>query len=463
MPVEVNDHVGLMPVTDSMFLLGESREHPMHVGALELFTPPSGAGPDFVRDVHEKLLSFTTVDPVFRKRPADPVGSLGNLWWSDESDIDLEYHVRHSALPSPHRVRELLTLTSRLHGALLDRHRPLWEMHLIEGLDDGRFAVYTKLHHSLMDGVSGLRLLQRTMSSDPDARNSPAPWNLPTRPSVDGDSCRPRSSVLRTARDAAVEIVALAPAAVEIARSVLGRHELKFPYEAPRTMLNVPIGGARRFAAQSWPLERIHAVRKAAEVSVNDVVLAMCSGAVRSYLDEQNALPDAPLIAMVPISLREDHKADEGGNAVGVTLCNLATDKADPAQRLAAIHDSMVEGKALFGHLTPVQALVWSAINISPMALAPVPGVVRFTPPPFNVIISNVPGPRETLYWNGSRLDGIYPTSIVVEGQALNITLTNNADNLDFGVIGCRRSVPRLQRILVHLETALGELEASLL
>ncbi len=217
-------------------------------------------------------------------------------------------------------------------------------------------------------------------------------------------------------------------------------------------MLNVPIGGARRFAAQSWPLDRIHAVRKAAGVSVNDVVMAMCAGGLRGYLEEQNALPDEPLIAMVPVSLRDEQKADSGGNAVGVTLCNLATDVDDPAERLTAISASMSQGKELFGSLTSLQALAWSAVNMSPIALTPVPGFVRFTPPPFNVIISNVPGPRKTMYWNGSRLDGIYPTSVVLDGQALNITLTTNGGNLDFGVIGCRRSVPSLQRILHYLE-----------
>ncbi len=434
----------------------------MHVGSLELFTPPEDAGPDYVMAMHETMLSHTDVDPVFRKKPADPVGSLGNLWWADESQVDLEYHVRHSALPSPHRVRELLTLTSRLHGTLLDRHRPLWEMHLIEGLDDGRFAVYTKFHHSLMDGVSGLRLLMRTLSTDPSVRNAAPPWNLPPASSRNG-AVPAAPSVMNEIRRTAGDVAGLVPAAVRIARTALGQHDMRFPYQAPRTILNVPIGGARRFAAQSWPLERIEAVRKAAGVSINDVAMAMCAGALRGYLEEQNELPDAPLIGMVPVSLREERSADAGGNAVGATLCNLATDVADPAARLSAIRDSMAQSKELFGSLTPLQALAWSAVNMSPIALTPVPGFVQFTPPPFNVIISNVPGPRKTVYWNGARLDGIYPASVVLDGQALNITLTSNGDNLDFGVIGCRSSVPSLQRILHHLEAALAELEASLL
>ncbi|MEV0948203.1 wax ester/triacylglycerol synthase family O-acyltransferase [Rhodococcus sp. NPDC049939] len=450
-----------MPVTDSIFLLGESREHPMHVGSLELFTPPEDADPDYVKTMYETMLSYTDVDPMFRKMPASPVGSLGNLWWAAESEVDLEYHVRHSALPSPYRVRELLTLASRLHGTLLDRHRPLWEMHLIEGLEDGRFAVFTKFHHSLMDGVSGLRLLMRTLSDDPGVRNAPPPWNLPVSSRNGGvpDSQSVWDEIRRTVGD----VAGLAPAAVRIARTAMRRHDMRFPYEAPRTILNVPIGGARRFAAQSWPLERIDAVRRAAGASINDVVMAMCAGALRGYLDEQNALPDEPLIGMVPVSLHEEHDSDAGGNAIGATLCNLATDVDDPAERLSAICASMAQGKELFGSLTPLQAMAWSAVNVSAIALSPVPGFVQFTPPPFNVIISNVPGPRKTMYWNGSRLDGIYPASVVLDGQALNITLTSNGDNLDFGIVGCRRSVPSLQRILHHLEVALAELEESLL
>ncbi|MFZ2177761.1 MAG: wax ester/triacylglycerol synthase family O-acyltransferase, partial [Rhodococcus sp. (in: high G+C Gram-positive bacteria)] len=323
--------------------------------------------------------------------------------------------------------------------------------------------VYNKLHHSLMDGVSGLRLLQRTLSPDPTVRDAPPPWNLPRPAAPSRGSLLDLGSVVNQVRRTTGEVAGLVPAALKFARTVLTPHDLGVPYEAPRTMLNVPIGGARRFAAQSWSLDRIHAVRRAARVSVNDVVMAMCAGALRLYLEEHNGLPDAPLVAMVPVSLRAEDDTSDGGNSVGVTLCNLATHLADPAKRLGAISASMAQGKEIFQGLTPIQALAWSAINISPLALTPIPGFVRFTPPPFNVIISNVPGPRERMYWNGSRLDGLYPASVVLDGQALNITLTSNAGNLDFGVIGCRRSVPSLQRILTHLETSLGELEAALL
>ena len=202
-------------------------------------------------------------------------------------------------------------------------------------------------------------------------------------------------------------------------------------------------------------------VKKAAGVTYNDAVLAMCSGALRYYLIEQNALPDAPLIAMIPISLRSKEEADAGGNLVGSILCSLATDVEDPAKRIEAISESMRGNKKVFKQLPRTQVLALSALNMAPLTLAPVPGFISSTPPPFNLVISNVPGLAEPMYYGGARVDGSYPMSALPEGQALNITLVNNAGNLDFGLVGCRRSVPHLQRLLTHLESSLEDLEAA--
>jgi WS/DGAT/MGAT family acyltransferase len=165
---------------DALFLIGESREHPMHVGSLQLFEPPEDAGPHFVRESYQAMLECTQAQPTFRKRPAF-VGGVTNIAWSFDDDFELDYHLRRSALPEPGRVRDLLELASRLHGSLLDRHRPLWEAHLVEGLQDGRYAVYTKYHHSLMDGVSAMRLVQRAYTADPDDDEVRVPWNLGPR------------------------------------------------------------------------------------------------------------------------------------------------------------------------------------------------------------------------------------------------------------------------------------------
>ncbi|SPM39865.1 bifunctional wax ester synthase/acyl-coadiacylglycerol acyltransferase [Mycobacterium numidiamassiliense] len=443
--------------TDAMFLLGESREHPMHVGGLQLYEPPPDAGPGFVRDFYDQLVAQQDFQPTFLKRPATLLGAIGNLGWAYDKEVDIDYHVRRSALPSPGRVRDLLELTSLLHSGLLDRHRPLWEAHVIEGLKDGRFAVYTKLHHSLIDGVSALKLMQRAMSNDPDDRQIRAPWTLSKPDRMSGPSSSPLRSLMRTVGS----VAALAPSTVSLVRAALFEQQLTLPFGAPRTMLNVKIGGARRCAAQSWSLDRIKSVKTAAGVTLNDVVLAMCSGALRYYLLEQDALPDTPLHAMVPVSLRREDEADAGGNLVGAILCNLATDTEDPAKRLETVSESMYKNKTVFSHLPRLQAMALSAVNMSSLALSTVPGWVSSTSPPFNLVISNVPGPREQMYYGGARLDGSYPLSAILDGQALNITLVSNADTLDFGLVGCRRSVPHLQRLLAHLESSLKDLERA--
>lgn len=442
--------------TDAVFLLGESREHPMHVGGLQLYEPPADVGPGYVREFYDRLVGLREVQITFRKRPATLWGGIGNLGWADDRDLDLDYHVRRSALPSPGRVRELLELTSRWHSSLLDRHRPLWEMHVVEGLKDGRFAIYTKMHHALIDGVSSLKLMQRTLSDDPDDREIRAPWSLPKsrRESGPGSSLR---SLVHTAGS----VAGLVSSTFSLARAAMLEQQLTLPFGAPRTMLNVKIGGARRCAAQSWELDRIKAVKNAAGTTVNDVVLAMCSGALRYYLLERNALPDVPLLAMVPVSLRRADEADAGGNLVGAILCNLATDTDDPARRLRTVSESMRNNKKVFSQLPRLQALALSAANMAALGMSVVPGWVSSTRPPFNIVISNVPGPNRPMYYGGARLDGNYPMSIVLDGQALNITVVNNADMIDFGLVGCRRSVPHLQRLLAHLESSLKDLERA--
>ncbi len=444
-----------MAPTDSVFLLSESREHPMHVGGLQLFEPPKDAGPDFMRELYEALMSNDEFAPTFRKRPATLLGGFANVGWSYDDNVDLGYHVRRSALARPGRIRELLELTSRLHGSLLDRHRPLWETHFVEGLNDGRFALYTKFHHALVDGVSALKLMQRSLSTDPHDTAVKAVWNLPRR------QRRAGRSRLQALTQIAGSVATLGVSTVTLARAAVLEQQLTLPFAAPRTMLNVRIGGARRCAAQSWALNRIKNVKQAAGVTVNDVVLGMCAGALRYYLIEQNALPDTPLVAMVPVSLRLDDESDGDGNLVGSILCNLATDVDDAGKRLNTISASMRGNKKVFAELPRLQALALSALNIAPLAFAPVPGLVSSAPPPFNVVISNVPGPTEPLYWRGARLDGNYPMSIVTDWLALNMTVVNNAGNVDFGLVGCRRSVPHLQRLLVHLEIALKELERA--
>jgi diacylglycerol O-acyltransferase len=450
-----------MSPTSSLFLLGESREQPMHVGSLQLFVPPDGADALDVRAMFDDALAEDTVAPLFQKRPRRSITSLGQWGWETDRMFDLEHHVRRNALPRPGRILELLALCSRLHSTLLDRKRPLWEMHLIEGLEDGRYGIYFKVHHSLVDGVSALRLLSRMLSPAADEVGMPPPWAPRERVREPQAGSSPKSGP--NPRALLEDAAGLAPAFARTVARALRDQGGAISLSAPKSMFNVPITGARRFAAQSWPIERIRGVGKASDATVNDVVLAMCSGALRNYLVSMDALPDAPLIAMVPVSLHgeESRSADGGGNAVGVVMCNLGTDQAGAGERLETVHRSMQDGKEALGSMTPLQILAMSAIGVSPLAVWPLLRLTGSVRPPFNLVISNVPGPRQPMYWNGARLDGLYPLSIPLDGQALNITCTSYSDEIAFGLTGCRRTVPHLQRLLGYLDEELGALETA--
>lgn len=452
-----------MPVTSAMFLIAETREQPMHVGGLQLFIPREGqtAG-QLADDMMEAFASVTDIAADFRKRPTQPFALLGSLSWTFDDEVDLDYHVRRIALPKPGRVRELLHYVSLNHSTLLDRSKPMWEVHLIEGLADGRLAMYTKIHHSVVDGVTALRILGRCMSDDADNRSGTAPWDAGLRRRRSGRDRTGLVDRLRggagSALDAAGQLAGLVPASARIAlRSVTDDDYLAPLHGAPRTLLDVPIGGARRFAAQQWETARLRAVADALGITLNDVILAMCGGALRTYLLEQDALPDQPLLAMVPVSMHTADSAD--GNSVTAILANLATDEPDPAQRLARLTASTAASKDVVRGLRPLQALALGAANASSMAFTALPGFASFAPSQFNVIISNVPGPQHELYWNGALLDGLYPVSIPAAGCALNITITSASKHMGFGLIGARAQVPSLQRLLTHLDDALAELE----
>jgi diacylglycerol O-acyltransferase / wax synthase len=412
-------------------------------------------------DIYQQLLAVDDIAPTFRKRAHRSLTTLGQWAWEQDHDIDLEHHVRHSALPRPGRIRELLGLASRLHSTLLDRQRPLWEMHLIEGLRDGRFAIYFKLHHAVMDGVSALQLMQNVLSTDPEDTTLRAPY-MPverTKPSSSGGPGL--ASIPGAALSAIGEVASLGPALLRITERLIREQAAALPMQAPRTILNGGITGSRRFAGQSWSLDRLKTVAKASDTSLNDVVLAMCSGALRLYLQDLSALPETPLIAMVPVSLRSVGVQASGGNSVGTILCNLATDESDPARRLAAINESMQQGKATLAGMNRLQITAMSSIAMAPIALGTMFGAHRLLPPPFNLVISNVPGPKQPLWMGGAKLDAFYPLSIPTVGQALNITVTSYVDSMEFGLTGCRRNVPHLQRLLTHLETSLGALEKA--
>ncbi|PCJ31280.1 MAG: wax ester/triacylglycerol synthase family O-acyltransferase [Moraxellaceae bacterium] len=450
----------LSPV-DQLFLWIEKRQQPMHVGALQLFSFPEDAGPKYVTELAESMRAYACPQPPFDQHL---VTKMGQNYWHPDTHFDLEHHFRHEALPKPGRIRELLARVSAEHSNLMDRERPLWEVHLIEGVRGKRFALYTKIHHSMIDGVSGMRLCIRMLSNDPSARDLPPIWameqrkNNSERPPRNNDTF---SNLLNFGTTARKQISTIPTVAREIAKSI--RKAKTDPnhvsiFQAPHCILNEHITGSRRFAAQSFAIDRFKRIGKAFDATMNDVVLAICGSALRDYLISQHALPDQPLIAMVPVSLRNDDSA--GGNQVAMILANLGTHIADPGNRIEVIKASVNEAKQRFSQMTPEEVLNYTALTMAPSSISVMTGLAPRIQT-FNVVISNIPGPKETMYWNGAKLEGMYPVSIPIERNALNITLLSYVDQLEFGFTACRRTLPSMQRMLDFVENGIHELEIA--
>ncbi|WP_181311636.1 WS/DGAT/MGAT family O-acyltransferase [Nocardioides campestrisoli] len=464
--------VTLLDPTSLGFLTVESRQMPMHVGGLHLFARPEDADDGYERTLVNQLRTVPEMSPLYLRHPHRSARTAGQLVWETDRSFDIEHHVRHSALPRPGGGRELLELVSRLHSTRLPWERPLWESHVIEGLSDGRVAIYHKIHHALMDGVSAIRLLNVVLSDDPEERGMLAPWALHPAP-VEGASRGPAGSTdlahvsltaVRSALGLLAEAAGLPGALVRtLSRSVRDQPST-VSLHSPRTMLDREFTGARRFAAQDWPVERLHAVARSSGTTINDVVVAMTSGMLRRYLLQHDELPRQSLVAMVPVGLKakESHlPSADGGNAVGAVMVRMGTEIADPAGRLRAVHESMKAGKAALASMTPLQIMAMSGLGQAQAMLPVLWGASGLTRPPYNVIVSNVPGPRQAKYFNGARLLGNYPASIPIPGAALNITCTSYDGKMCFGLTGCRRAVPRLQQMLPFLDEELALLEEA--
>ncbi|MGB5311916.1 MAG: wax ester/triacylglycerol synthase family O-acyltransferase [Polyangiales bacterium] len=438
---------------DTSFLLAEDRQMPMHTGGLMLFRYPEGVHEEWLHETLSSNDDPTAVHYPFNQKVVWPLRRLGLPHWVLDRDLDPNYHVRHSALPKPGRFLEMFRLVSRLHATRLHRDRPLWEAHIIEGVEGNRFALYVKTHHSMIDGVGSMRMLRACLSSNPEERNMPAPWNLERPRHAGSHKLGPKAAVAATA--GAMGGVLRFAAAVRHRE----KHGMIAPFQTPATILNGRVTGSRRFVAQSWPLSRIKNVAKSLDATINDVVLTMSGGALRRYLIDQRALPNEPLTAMTPVSFRPAD-SDIEGNSFSVVFASLATELGDELDRLRAVQHSMGEAKRLLKGMNSAEIPIFTSVVALPVLIPHLLRVSGRTRPTFNVTVSNVPGPREQLYWNGAPLEGMYPLSIVTHGQALNITVTSVGNSLDFGIVCCRRSVPSAQRLIDHLEEALKELEA---
>jgi len=464
-------HMKRLGTLDASWLAVESEDTPMQVGNLQIFSLPDNAPETFLRDMLKKMKADSEIAPPWCYKLAFPsfLGRVVAPSWKVDKKIDLDYHVRHSALPRPGSERELGILVSRLHSNPLDFSRPLWECHIIEGLEHNRFALYTKMHHSLIDGISGVRLLQRVLSKDPADTDMLPPWAVrPVRTRASkSDEEASITAALAQAKDALKLQTDMAPRLVKaLARLVnSARHPedgLTAPFAGPVSILNHRVTPQRRFATQHYQLDRIKKVAHAANGSLNDIVLYLCGTALRRFLLESDSVPDTPLTAGIPVNIRPAD--DQGtGTQISFMIASLATDQADPLVRLQHIKQSSRRAKEHLQKLPRKALSQYTMLLMSPYILQLMSGLGGRMRPVFNVTISNVPGPRESLYFQGAKLEAMYPVSLIAHGGALNITCLSYAGSLNFGYTGCRDTLPSMQKLAVYTGEALDELESLIL
>jgi diacylglycerol O-acyltransferase / wax synthase len=448
-----------LQTADRVFLTLESHV-PQHVAALGTFVKPDGVPSDFTQRLADRLREITAYAAPFNFRLARP--SLKAVAPSyavlADDDIDINYHVRVQALPQPGTERQLGELVSWLHSLPMDMTRPLWEFHLIDGLQDDRFGLYFKVHHALMDGVGGAQRLQRMLTTDPvDLAQRPL-WSVVAPKGQSAPRATRRSGIAEAART----IQGLSRIVVRNAKD--GRRsdqpDLALPSHAPRTILNERIGPHRRAATQSYELERLRAVAKAGGVTLNDVFLAMTGGALRCYLAELDALPADSLLAGTPVNVRV--AGDDSTNAFSFTVMKLATDIADPVERIQAISRSSTLAKERLSGLSKPVAINSAALFMLPFLVGNMVGLAGRRRSPMNIYLSNVPGPVEQQYWAGARLEAMCPFGIPMHGAGLFIASLTVSGRFCVGIVGDSDTVPHVQRIAVSMGEALDELEQAL-
>lgn len=461
---------------DLIFIYGETSSSKMHVAGLLPFTPPADAPRDYLRQQIDEARRQEVMPPWNRKLASPRLQFSPVHSWVTDEDFDFDYHVRRSALASPGDERELGILVSRLHSNHLDLTRPPWELHVIEGLEGGRFALYMKIHHALVDGYSAMRMLGRSLSTDPEATdtrmffNTPPPQRAP-RPVEANGASNPLTATLRALGGLSSAVTGAASSTVDLTAALIKTQirrdgdfaQISGSASAPHSILNARISRNRRFATQQYDFDRIKTLSARHDATINDVALAIIGGGLRKFLTDFDKLPDRSLIAFLPVNVRP--KGDEGGgNAVGAMLAPMGTDIEDPVVRLEAITAATRASKAQLQTMSPTAIIAYTAALLAPAGgqiAAALTGVQPPWPYTFNLCVSNVPGPREPLYFNGSRLEATYPVSIPIHGMALNITLQTYADTMNLGFVGCRDRLPHLQRLAVYTGDALAELEKA--
>ncbi len=445
---------------DVAFLRMESKRTPMHVGALMTFRLPDDAPPDFLRNLLILMREHPFMPQPFGSRLArSRLRNIAPTW--EETELDMEYHMRHSALPYPGGERELGVLVARMHSHPLDLSRPLWECHLIEGLENRRFAFYFKAHHCCIDGMGAVRMVRSWLSEDPKDRSPPGILNNPPKSKESGKAGTGTSRLLRPvalAREQARGFAELVKALRKMSQQGPGEGT-RAAMATPRTLFNVPVTAQRRLGTQMLDLARVKAVSTATGTTVNDVCLALVGSAVRRYLKELDALPEKTLMASVPVALTRPE--GKGGNAVAGFVCSIGTDTSDPLARLQHIHEVTARSKDQLMDMSRTALAQFALLGISPFLIGQMTGVLPKIPPLFNFVVSNVVLSKTPLYLHGAELEAMYPVSFLFDGYALNITLVGYKDRIAVGFLGCRDTIPKLQRLAIYTGESLTELEQA--
>jgi diacylglycerol O-acyltransferase len=471
---------------DAQFLALETPRQTGHVSGLAILDPSTTAsGRLELADLEGLIAERMPLLPPLHRRLAEVPFGLDFPYWIEDPDFDLDFHLRELALPAPGSSDKLAEQVARLVARPLDRARPLWELYLIHGLEDDRVAMLTKIHHALIDGLSGAEIMAILFDLAPEGR--PAPEPQPAGGEREPDQLRmlvrgllgvPKYPVraLRSLPSALPNLdetpFGTVPGARTVARAagrvrrVIGprvpRH-VRSEHKAPKTSFNRRISPHRRFAFGRLPLDEVKAVKNAHGVTVNDVVVAICADAVRRWLVEHDELPDEPLVAQIPVSVRTSEHEGTYGNRILLMSAPLHTEIADPHERLAGTHESLRAMKERHRAL-PAELLqdvnhfippaVFARAARASFALA-TSGPGR---PAWNLVISNVPGPQVPLYCAGARLEANYPVSVITDGMGLNITVMSYCGKLDFGIVADRDQMPDVDRLIDWLGEALEEL-----
>jgi WS/DGAT/MGAT family acyltransferase len=458
--------------TDASFLHFETPETPMHVGSLMLLDLPAGYKGDYYEEVKAMLAKRLHLASVLTRKLATMPFELAEPVWIEDNDIDLDYHVRSVTLRRPGTMDQLHQLVARLHSTLLDRSRPLWEMVVIEGLESGQVAFYSKAHHSGVDGKAGVEIAKVLYDVSPQIREVPPPRRRRNASYQLGVAELLQAGAANAARQyrKVLELLPTAATALGAAGGVLakqrkteGGRSLELGL-APRTIFNDSVTNQRSYTTMSVPLADLKALGTRVGGTVNTIVMAMCGTALRRFLKEREELPAKSLVAMVPVSLRSENDSSLNNQVSGIRV-DLATDIADLPARFKATHASSEAAKAVVRELKPVLGVdvpltgaPWLMTGLA--SLYGRSGLARRLPQAGNVLISNVPGPGMTLYLAGARMTHYHPVSIPYHGMALNITVQSYDGSLDFGITACRRVLSQEEsyELVGYLRDALEEI-----